>query len=251
MLSTVIEDIVMLEGINLTKNFGALMAIKDVSFKIGEKEIVGLIGPNGSGKTTLLNLISGFYQPSSGKVIFMGRDITHAPQHKICKMGIARTYQIVRPFLEMSALENVMVGALYGAGESLSESRANALEYLKLVGLEGKKDVQAHSLNICERKLLEIARALATKPKILLLDEPLGGLNPKEIIWAREIIRKIRDSYGITLLWVEHIMAALKGVVEHVIVLNYGQKIIEGSFEEVTNDQKVVEAYLGERWAIK
>ncbi len=129
----------MLEGRGLTKCFGALAAVKDVSFKVDEKEIVGLIGPNGSGKTTLFNLISGFYKPDSGKVIFMGHDITRFPQHKICKMGIARTYQIVRPFLDMSVLENVMVGTLYGAEKSLSESRAESLEYLKLVGLEGKK----------------------------------------------------------------------------------------------------------------
>jgi branched-chain amino acid transport system ATP-binding protein len=241
---------IMLEGKGLTKCFGALAAVKDVSFKVNEKEIVGLIGPNGSGKTTLFNLISGFYKPDSGKVMFIGHDITRFPQHKICKMGIARTYQIVRPFLDMSVLENVMIGALYGAGKSLSESRAESLEYLKLVGLEGKKDVQARNLNICERKILEIARALATKPKILLLDEPLSGLNPKEIVHAREIIKKIRDGFGITVFWVEHIMRALRGVVERVIVLNYGEKIAEGPFEEVTRNQKVIEAYLGEKWVI-
>jgi len=240
----------MIEGLRLTKYFGALAAVKDVSFKINEKEIVGLIGPNGSGKTTLFNLISGFYKPNSGKVRFMGRNITGFPPHKICKMGIARTHQIVRPFLDMSVLENVMVGILYGAGEGLCKSRSEALEYLKFVGLEEKKDVQARNLNICERKMLEIARALATKPKILLLDEPLSGLNPKEIVQAREMIKKIRDDFGITVFWVEHIMRALRGVVERVIVLNYGEKIAEGPFEEVTSNRKVIEAYLGGKWVI-
>ena len=240
----------MLEGIGITKCFGALAAVKDVSFRIDEKEVVGLIGPNGSGKTTLFNVISGVYKPDSGKVIFMGRDITGLPPHKICRMGIARTYQLVRPFLNMSVLENVMVGALYGAGGSLSKSRAEALEYLKFVGLERKKDVLARNLNICERKFLEIARALATKPKVLLLDEPLSGLNPNEILQAREIIKEIRDNFGITVVWVEHIMRALRGVVEHVIVLNYGKKIADGPFEEVTRDQNVIKAYLGEKWVI-
>ena len=240
----------MLEVKGLTKSFGALIAVKDVSFRINEKEIVGLIGPNGSGKTTLFNLISGFYKPDSGRVIFMDHDITGFPQHKICKMGIARTYQIPRPFLNMNTLENVIVGSLYGAGESLNKSRSDALEYLKFVGLENKKDVPANNLNICERKLLEIARALSTRPKILLLDEPLSGLNPKEIMQAKEVIRKIRNDFGITVFWVEHIMKALRGVVERVIVLNYGEKIAEGTFEEITSYRKVIEAYLGEKWLV-
>jgi branched-chain amino acid transport system ATP-binding protein len=240
----------MLEVIGLTKRFGALTAVKNVSFKISEKEIVGLIGPNGSGKTTLFNLISGFYKPDSGKVMFRDHEISGLPQHKICKMGIARTYQIPRPFLEMSVLENVMIGALYGADESLGKSRSHALECLKFVGLEKKKDVPAHNLNVSERKMLEIARALATKPKLLLLDEPLSGLNPKEVAQARELIRRIRDDFGVTVFWIEHIMRALRGVVERVIVLNYGEKIAEGSFEVVSSSSKVIEAYLGEKWVI-
>ncbi|MEM3798442.1 MAG: ABC transporter ATP-binding protein [Candidatus Bathyarchaeia archaeon] len=240
----------MLEGTGLIKRFGALEAIKDVSFKVNEKEVVGLIGPNGSGKTTLFNLISGVYKPDSGKIKFMGEDITGLPSHKICRMGIARTYQLVRPFLNMSVLENVMVGALYGAGNGLSKSRSESFEYLRFVGLDHKKDVPARNLNICERKFLEIARALATKPKILLLDEPLSGLNPKEINDAKDLIKRIRDDFGVTVFWVEHIMKALRGIVERVIVLNYGEKIAEGSFEEVTSNQRVIEAYLGEKWVI-
>ncbi|MEM0240407.1 MAG: ABC transporter ATP-binding protein [Candidatus Nezhaarchaeales archaeon] len=240
----------MLEGKGLSKYFGKLAAIKDVSFKIREKEIVGLIGPNGSGKTTLFNVISGFYKPETGKVLFMGRDITGLPPFKICKIGIARTFQLIRPFLTMTVLENVMVGSLYGAGKSMAVSREEAVELLKFVGLDRKKDVLASQLNLCERKLLEIARALATKPKVLLLDEPLSGLNPVEILQARELIKRIRDEFGITVFWIEHIMRALRGVVERVIVLNYGEKIAEGPLEEVTRNPKVVEAYLGERWMI-
>jgi len=240
----------MLEGIKVSKYFGKLAAVKDVSFKINDKEIVGLIGPNGSGKTTLFNVISGFYKPDSGKVIFMGRDITGLPPHKVCRMGIARTFQLTRPFLDMTVLENVMVGALYGAGRGTSESAEEALELLKFVGLEGKRNVLTSQLNLCERKLLEIARALATKPKIILLDEPLSGLNPAEIMRARELIRRIRDDFGVTVFWVEHIMRALRGVVERVMVLNFGEKIAEGPLEEVTRDLKVIEAYLGEKWMI-
>lgn len=240
----------MLEGKGVSKYFGKLAAVKDVNFKIGEKEIVGLIGPNGSGKTTLFNVISGFYKPETGRVLFMGKDITGLPPFKICRMGIARTFQLIRPFLTMTVLENVMVGSLYGAGKGMTTSREEAMELLKFVGLEKKKDVLASQLNLCERKFLEIARALATKPKVLLLDEPLSGLNPTEILQARELIKKIRDNFGVTVFWVEHIMKALRGVVERVIVLNYGEKIAEGPLEEVTRDPKVVEAYLGERWMI-
>jgi len=240
----------MLEGLNLTKRFGALTALSNICFKISKGEIVGLIGPNGSGKTTLFNILSGYYRPDVGRVNFMGHDITGLPPHKICRMGLARTFQIPRPFLEMSVLENVIVGALYGANKSMSESRDEALAALCFVGLEKKKDVLAQHLNVCERKFLEIARCLATKPKILLIDEPLSGLNPKEIIYAKEVIRRIRDELGITVFWIEHIMRALSGVVDRVIVLNQGEKIAEGSFEEVTKSPRVIEAYLGERWLL-
>ncbi|MEM3550478.1 MAG: ABC transporter ATP-binding protein [Candidatus Bathyarchaeia archaeon] len=240
----------MLEGSGLTKCFGALTAVKGVSFKVDEKRIIGLIGPNGSGKTTLFNLISGFYKPDSGRITFLGHDITGWPPYRICRLGVSRTYQSVRPFLDMTVLENVMVGSLYGAGVDIRKSRSEALECLRFVGLDRKKDILARNLNICERKFLEIARALATKPKVLMLDEPLSGLNPREIIQAREIIKRIKDDFGISVFWVEHIMRALRGVVERVIVLNYGEKITEGSFEEITKDERVIEAYLGEKWVI-
>jgi branched-chain amino acid transport system ATP-binding protein len=241
----------LLEGVNLVKRFGALTAVKNVSFVVEKGQIVGLIGPNGSGKTTLFNLISGVLMPDEGRVKFGGKDITGLPPYKICRLGIARTYQIVKPFLEMTVLENVIVGMLYCAGEALNKSRSEAQHYLTLVGLDKKKDLLASRLNIAERKFLEIARALATKPKVLLLDEPLSGLNPTEINEAKKLIRKIREDFGVTIIWVEHILRALYGTVEKVIVLNYGEKIAEGSLEAVTNDPKVLEAYLGEKWAIK
>ena len=241
----------MLEGINLVKRFGALTAVKNVSFKVEERQLIGLIGPNGSGKTTLFNLISGVLIPDEGRIKFSGKDITGLPPFRICRMGIARTYQITKPFLEMTALENVIVGMLYCAEESLSKSRSEAQQYLALVGLDKKSDLLASHFNASERKFLEIARALATKPKVLLLDEPLSGLNPTEINKAKKLIKRIRDDFGVTIIWVEHILRALYGTVDKVIVLNYGEKIAEGPMEAVTNDPKVLEAYLGEKWAVK
>ena len=238
----------MLEGIKLTKYFGALAAVKDLSFMVREGEIVGLIGPNGAGKTTLFNLICGVYRPESGRMKFLGHDITGLEPYKICRLGIARTHQIVRPFLGMTALENVIVGMLYGAGKSLSNARSEALGFLKFVGLEEKKDTLAQNLNLYERKSLEIARSLATSPRILLLDEALAGLNPAEIIEAKETIERIRDELGITVFWVEHVMKAIKGTAERVIVMHYGEKIAEGTFEEIVNNKKVVDAYLGEKY---
>jgi len=238
----------MLEGINLTKCFGALAAVKDLSFKIEEREIVGLIGPNGAGKTTLFNLICGVYRPDSGRIKFLGHDITGLEPYKICRLGIARTHQIVRPFLNMTALENVVVSMLYGAGKSLSNARSEALGFLKFVGLEDKKDTLAQNLNLYERKSVEIARSLASNPKILLLDEVIAGLNPSEIVEAKKSIERIRDELGITVFWIEHVMKAIKGTVERVIVIQYGEKIAEGTFEEIINNKKVIDAYLGEKY---
>ncbi|MFX0210321.1 MAG: ABC transporter ATP-binding protein [Candidatus Hodarchaeota archaeon] len=238
----------MLEGINVTQYFGSLAAVKELSFIIEEGEIVALIGPNGAGKTTLFNLIHGVYCPTSGRITFMGQNITGLNPYKICRLGIARTHQIVRPFLVMTALENVIVAMLYGAGKSLSNARSEALEFLKFIGLEEKKEILAQNLNLYERKALEIARALATNPQILLLDEVLAGLNPAEIMEAKEVIKRIRDKLGITIFWVEHVMKAIKGTAERVIVMHYGEKIAEGPFEEIVNDKKVIDAYLGEKY---
>jgi len=238
----------MLEVAKLTKCFGVLVAVKDLTFTIKEGEIVGLIGPNGAGKTTLFNLICGVYRPDSGEIKFLDHDVTGLPPHKICRLGISRTHQIVRPFLDMTVIENVMVGLLYGAGERLSNVRSVALELLKFVGLENKKDVPARNLNLFERKVLEMARSLATKPRLLLLDEPVSGLTSTEIEEATKTIRRIRDELGITVFWVEHVMKAIKGTVERIIVMNYGEKIAEGTFEEISNNEKVIDAYLGEKY---
>lgn len=239
-----------LEIQDITKSFGGLRVLKRVSFKSGNNEILGLIGPNGSGKTTLFNIISGHLRPDSGRVVFMGNEIMGQPPHEICRIGIARTFQIPRPFLEMSVIENVMTASLYGINRNLSTSRIAALELLDFVGLYAKKDFKAGSLNTCERKLLEIARALATGPRLLLLDEPLSGLNPAEILGAKEVIKKIRDEKGIGIIWVEHILKALKNVVDRVVVLNDGEKIAEGTLGEVTQEKRVIDAYLGAGWVM-
>jgi branched-chain amino acid transport system ATP-binding protein len=237
----------MLEGDNVTKYFGGLAALKDVSFTVRDKEIVGLIGPNGAGKTTLFNVISGVYKPTSGVIKFKGRKISGKKQEEICKLGISRTYQVPRPFLEMSCLENVMVGALFGKdrGIALDEAREEALQHLEFVGLADKKEVLLKNITITDRKKLEIARALATKPEIVLLDEVVAGLNPTETLEAMKLIRRIRDELGITIFWIEHVIKAVMGVAERIIVLNYGEVIAEGSPEEVVNDAKVISAYLG------
>ena len=242
----------MLEGSRVTKYFGGLAAVKNVDFIVKEREIVGLIGPNGAGKTTLFNLISGVYRPTSGKILFEGRDITKLKPYEICHLGIGRTYQIVKPFLNMTTLENVMVGVMFGKKKSISirEARAQALKWLEYVGLEEKKDMLAASLTLASRKMLEVARALATEPKLILLDEVVAGLNPAETLRAMDLIRRIRDELGITVFWVEHVMRAVMGTAERIIVLHHGEKIAEGTPKEIAADERVIEAYLGEKYLI-
>ncbi len=237
----------MLEGVKVTKFFGGLPALRNVSFTLEKGEILGLIGPNGAGKTTLFNVISGFHKPTSGFVKFQGVNITRFNPHKICKLGIGRTFQIVNPFPNYTVAENVMIGALFGKDKSISleEAREEAFKYLDFVNLSDKKDLAAKNLNIIEMKYLEIARALATKPKIILLDEPLSGLNPTEIKDACKLIKRIRDELNVTVFWVEHVMRAIMTTAERIIVLNYGEKIAEGTPTEISRDKRVIEAYLG------
>ncbi|MEM2424766.1 MAG: ABC transporter ATP-binding protein [Candidatus Bathyarchaeia archaeon] len=242
----------MLEVVNVTHKFGGLYALQDVSFKLKEKSIMGLIGPNGSGKTTLINVISGIYKPVAGKILLEGKDITGLKPNDICKMGILRTFQIPRLFLRQTVLDNVMYGALFGRKKpvSLSEAREDSLYFLNFVGLGHKKNLMASQINVYERKMVELAMALNALPRVLLLDELVAGANPQEMLFCMEIVKKIRDEFGITILWIEHVMKAIMNVAETIVVLNFGKKIAEGSPKEIARNKEVIEAYLGAEYKI-
>jgi branched-chain amino acid transport system ATP-binding protein len=236
-----------LEVKGLTKAFGGLVAVKQLDLIVHEGEILGLIGPNGSGKTTSFNLISGFLKPDQGELTFNGKDITGLKPHKICHIGIARTFQLTRPFAGMTALQNVMIGRMYG-GDPIGNMRKAEEEcegLLQFVGLGGRGKSLVSGFGVVDRKRLEVARALATKPKLLLLDEMMSGLNPTEMIEAIKLVRAIGQT-GVTLIVVEHVMKAIVDLSKRLVVLNYGQKIAEGETREVLASAKVVEAYLGE-----
>jgi branched-chain amino acid transport system ATP-binding protein len=234
----------------ICKSFGGLNAISDLDFEVGEGEIVGLIGPNGSGKTTTLNMITGFVKPTSGKITFRGEDITGLPRYKVCQKGIARTFQLIKPFLDFTALQNVMVGRVYGQQptQNLKVAENESREILERVGLLDKAGVLAKDLRLMERKRLELARALATKPQLLLLDELMAGLNHAEAEGAMQLVKDIRDS-KITIVIVEHIVKAIIGLSDRIVVLNMGSKIAEASPQEIIHDPKVVEVYLGKAHA--
>jgi len=231
---------------NVNKLFGGLQALSDVSLELPEGEILGLIGPNGAGKTTLFNVINGVYPPNEGKIIFRGKDVTANKPYRVAKMGLARTHQIVQPLNELTVRKNVMVGACFGQEDhGLAEASVIAADTLELVGLDDKIDHLAGSLNVAQKKRLELARALASRPALLLLDEVLAGLNPSEIASMVKTIGIIRDQ-GVTIIMIEHVMHAVMNVSDRIIVLDYGVQIAEGTPDEISNDKAVIEAYLGD-----
>ena len=235
----------LLEVKKVSKHFGGLAALTDVSFELKKQEILGLIGPNGAGKTTMFNVINGFYPPTKGDVYLQGQKISKLKPHAICKLGVSRTFQVVKPLQRMSVLDNVIASAfLRKKNKVLAEE--TALEVLKFTNLYDDRNIVSKGLPLGKRKRLEIARALATLPEIILLDESFAGLNPTEINEQIEIVKKIRTARGITILIIEHHMKVIMSISDRIVVLNYGQKIAEGTPHEIGHNPSVIEAYLGE-----
>jgi len=236
----------------VSKRFGGLQALKRVDLTVNKNEIAGLVGPNGSGKSTLLNLISGVYKPDSGRITFLDENISKLPPYAICSKGITKTSQTVQSFPDMTAIENVLTGVLFNRNNSADKTEAlpRAKELLKFVGLNQEKfDLPAKNLNLVELRRIQLAKALATSPKLLLLDELLTGLTPRECNEAIKLIKLI-NKQGVTVLIVEHVMRVIMGLCDHVTVLHHGEKIFEGTPEEVVNDERVVKVYLGKRFSL-
>lgn len=240
------EEQVLLEVSNLSKYLGGLQVLAGVSFVLRRGEILGLIGPNGAGKSTLFNVVTGVYRPNVGLVRFQGENLTGLKPYAICRRGVARTFQLVRICPSMTVLENVLVGAVYGKSGRKGNVLDEALECLELLNLSQLKDTVSAHLTYSDRRLVEIARAVATRPALALLDEPLAGLNPAETEKTIEVIRTIRERRGLSIIWIEHKMEAVFTLCDRIVVLDYGQKIAEGRPKEIAADRRVVEAYLGE-----
>jgi branched-chain amino acid transport system ATP-binding protein len=238
---------IILETVSVSKSFGGIKALTDVSLSLKKGEILGLIGPNGAGKTTLFNIIAGKYNPTSGQIFFNQKDITKLGPDKVAKMGIARTFQIVQTFNNLSVLENVLAGALFGQHKitEYEESIEESFKALKFIEMEDKADRMISSLVLTDRKKIELARAIATDPQIILLDELIAGLNPSETDDFLQIIKNINKTLGKSIIIVEHVMKAVMSISDRIFVLNYGQKIAEGTPQEITTNQNVIEAYLG------
>ena len=232
----------------VTKRFGGLTAVREVSLQVRQGDLLGIIGPNGAGKTTLFNVISGYYRPEEGRVVFDGADLTGQPAHAISRRGLTRTFQIVKPFGNLSVLDNVMIGALTREA-STRAARAEAGRVIDICGLGPHAAARARTLPLALRKRLEVARALATRPRLLLLDEVMAGLNPTELAAMIDLIRRLHAE-GLTLIVIEHIMAAMMRLAQRIVMLHHGEKIAEGTPREITSDRRVIDAYLGEEFVL-
>ena len=233
---------------DLVKDFGGLRAVDTLNLSIKEGQILGLIGPNGAGKSTVFNCIAGVYPPTEGEVYFDGKKVNNVKPWNLCKQGLARTFQIVKPFVSKTVLYNAMVGS-YATTDQRSVAEKKALDVLKYLHLDDKKDMKAGNLTIADRKRLEIARALATEPKLLLLDEVMAGLRPTEVDEMVKILKALRDS-GMTIFIIEHIMRAVMALSDWIVVIHFGRKISEGTPKEVASDEKVIKAYLGDDYGV-